>query len=219
MNKNFLYSLAIIAILAVSCAAKLDNFSSERLSQKDFSQYKTYAFIPTTDTQYARMINRIALVPALQQEAISLLTAKGFSLDTLHPDCLFTYHLVVNRDYDVNRQQYNAYNQTPVNVASVPMYTNSNSAIVGSTMVRSGTAPGSNVYYYSSDNRPYAYGGKVHIDTLRQGSMVVDMIDAESKKVVWRSVLESTRLESEKLSPEDAVHIYLPKMLKKLPKK
>lgn len=214
-----LVQTAVLAIFLAACSKPSVMFSSEKLITDGYANYKTYAFLPTSDTQYAKMVNRAALVPALKEEAMKELAAKGFTLDTQNPDVLFTYHLVMNRKYDVDRQQNIAYNNTATNVANVPMYNYSNSAVLGSTVVRSGTAPGSDVYYFSSDNRPYSYGGAVQIDTLRTGSMVIDMIDAKTKKVVWRSVAEGTKYESEKLPPEKAVKTYLPKMLKGLPRK
>ncbi len=208
-----------VAVLAMSCSQPSTLYSSETLQEGSFSKYKTYAFIPTTDTQYAKMMNRAAFVPALRGEAISLLNAKGMKLDTLNPDCLFTYRLVLNRDYDVNQQQNIAYNAQVYNVSNVPMYEYGSGAVSGSSVMRGGTAPGSDVYYFSSNNRPYTYNGKVNIDTLRQGSMVIDMIDAKTKAVIWRSVAEGTTRESEARNPADAVKTHLPKMMKKLPRK
>ena len=40
---------------------------------------------------------------------------------------------------------------------------------------------------FSSDNRPAVYNGKMNIDTLREGSFIIDMIDPKEGKVVWRS--------------------------------
>nr|MCU0389005.1 DUF4136 domain-containing protein [Chitinophagaceae bacterium] len=81
------------------------------------------------------------------------------------------------------------------------------------------TDPYANVAYFSSDNRPYSYTGALHIDTLREGSMVIDMIDAKTRKVVWRSTAQGKKYEDEKLSPEKAAGVYIPAMLKKLPRK
>lgn len=212
-------ALLIVSSLLVACAKPSVLFSSEKMLDNGYSAYKTYAFLPTTDTQYAKLINRQVLVPALVKEARAALEKKGLVLDTAKPDCLFTYHLVVNRNYDVSQQQYTGYNAQTYNPATVPMYTTSSSAISVNSYQRTGTGPYSDVAHFSSDNKPYSYAGKVQIDTLREGSMVIDMIDTKTRKVIWRSIAEGTKYESEKLSPEKAAEIYVPVMLKKLPRK
>jgi hypothetical protein len=125
----------------------------------------------------------------------------------------------MNRKYDVSQQQYTGYNAQTYNPATVPMYNTSSSAISVNSYQRTGTGPYSDVAHFSSDNKPYTYAGNVQIDTLREGSMVIDMIDTKTRKVIWRSVAAGTRYESEKLSPEKAAAVFIPEMLKKLPRK
>jgi Domain of unknown function (DUF4136) len=211
--------LLIAVVLMAACAKPSVLFSSEKMLDKGYDAYKTYAFLPTTDTQYAKLINRQVLIPALVKEAIAVLEKKGLVLDTAKPDCLFTYHLVMNRKYDVSQQQYTGYNAQTYNPATVPMYNTSSSAISVNSYQRTGTGPYSDVAHFSSDNKPYTYAGNVQIDTLREGSMVIDMIDTKTRKVIWRSVAAGTRYESEKLSPEKAAAVFIPEMLKKLPRK
>jgi hypothetical protein len=211
--------LLIAVVLMAACAKPSVLFSSEKMLDKGYDAYKTYAFLPTTDTQYAKLINRQVLIPALVKEAIAALEKKGLVLDTAKPDCLFTYHLVMNRKYDVSQQQYTGYNAQTYNPATVPMYNTSSSAISVNSYQRTGTGPYSDVAHFSSDNKPYTYAGNVQIDTLREGSMVIDMIDTKTRKVIWRSVAAGTRYESEKLSPEKAAAVFIPEMLKKLPRK
>ena len=212
-------AVLIVAVLYFACGKPSVLFSSEKIMESGFDRYKTFAFLPTTDTQYAKMINRQALVPAMIKEARKAIEKKGLTLDTLNPDCLFTYHLVLNRKYEASQQQYTGYNAQTYNPATLPMYQTSNSAISGGTYMRTSTDPYANVAYFSSDNRPYTYSGKIQIDTLREGSMVIDMIDAKSRKVVWRSVAKGTKYEDEKLAPEKAAEVFIPEMLKKLPRK
>jgi hypothetical protein len=211
--------LLIASTFFIACGKPSVLFSSEKMLDDGYGTYKTYAFLPTNDTLYAKMINRQVLVPALVKEARAALEKKGLVLDTAKPDCLFTYHLVVKRNFEVSQQQYTGYNAQTYNPATVPMYNTSSSAISVNSYQRTGTGPYSDVAHYSSDNKPYSYAGKVQIDTLREGSMVIDMIDAKTRKVIWRSVAEGTKYESEKLSPEKAAEIYVPAMLKKLPRK
>jgi Domain of unknown function (DUF4136) len=176
---------------------------------------------PTTDTLYGKMIDRSKFVPVLAHEARTQIEKKGLRLDTANPHCLFTYHLVMNRKYDASSEKEVVYKPQVYSSASVPTYNtySSGSGISGGTYMRGGTAPGDDIYYFSSDNRPYSFDGKIQIDTLREGSMVIDMIDTKSRRVIWRSVAQGTRQESQKLPPEEAVKLYIPEMLKKLPRK
>jgi hypothetical protein len=211
--------IAFTIFLISACSSSSVKFSNEKILDKGYDAYKTYAFLPTTDTNYAKLVNRQRLVPLLVTEGSAALVKKGFTLDTLNPDCLFTYQLVTRRKYEANSQKETVYNQQVMNIAAVPGYSNSSSGFSGSSTMRAGTAPGSNVYYFSSDNRPYTYNGKMYIDTLREGSMVIDMIDAKTKKIIWRSVAEGKKQESALPPLEQIVKYIIPEMLKKLPRK
>jgi len=189
-------------------------FSSEKMLDGGYDAYKTYAFLPTTDTLYAKMVDRKALVPILTEEAVKQLEKKGLRLDNTNPDCLFTYRLVVSRQYEAGRQEHVAYN-AQVYKENTPIYSDA----AGASYIRSGSGLNQDVYYFSSNNRPYTYSGDLVIDTLREGSMVIDMIDAKTNKVIWRSVAESKRRESEKRTIEEAVSETLPKMFRNLPRK
>jgi hypothetical protein len=213
--------LFLMVLLLFACAKPSVLFSTEEMLESGYSTYHKYAFLPTTDTQYAKMINRQVFAPALVQEARTQLEKKGFVLDTAHPDVLFTYHLVMKRKFDAGSEQQVVYNQQVYNSATIPTYNtySGGSGISGGTYMRGGTGPNEDIYYFSSDNRPYTYNGKIMIDTLREGSMVIDMIDVKLKTVVWRSTAQGTKAEAEKLAPDEAVRQYLPAMLKKLPRK
>jgi hypothetical protein len=220
MKIKIIFPLIIVVLILTACGSAPFTFSSEKMLEKGYNTYKTYAFLPTTDTNYTKLVNRQQLVPLLVSGVMAELNDKGMKLDTLNPDCLFTYQLVVNRKYEANATSHTVYNNQPVNIASVPTYnTYSGSGISGSTTMRAGTAPGSQVYYFSSDNRPYTYNGKTTIDTLREGSMVIDMIDAKSKKIIWRSVVQSKQHETNRPDMKQTADYIIPEMLKKLPRK
>jgi hypothetical protein len=218
MRKLFLYTL-IGSLFICSCSSSHDiQFSQEKMKDVDFKKYKTYAFLPTTDTQYAKLVNRTKLVPLMTTEVKDQLDAKGLKLDTLNPDCLFTYELVMKYDYQVSQDKVVDYSPQTLTRADMPSY-NSYSGLSGGSYVRANSDPFSNVYYYSTDNRPVTYHGKMQIDTLREGSLIIDMIDAKSKEIVWRSMVKGQRAEAVKMTPEEATKFYIPKMLKKLPRK
>jgi hypothetical protein len=214
-----LLGLFVLAVAIAACSKPSALFSSEQLKPSGYNAYKTYAFVPTTDTQYARIINRQVLVPLLIEEVTRQLNAKGLTLDTAHPDCLFTYNLVVKRDMNATRDQMVSYKPQYYNAGEIPNVNSYSVGITGASAVRAGTDPGSGYYYYSSDNRPYSYYGSTYIDTMREGSMVIDMIDAKTREVIWRTKAESKRQESMVLTLKEAQQYYIPRMLKDLPRK
>jgi len=217
--KKLLAGLILIVALG-GCASNTGlQFDSEEMLESGYSTFKTYAFLPTNDTNYAKLINRQTFVPLLVTTAKAEIDKKGLVLDTLHPDCLFTYHLVMNRKYEANQQSVTEY-KPQTYAAGAPIYdTYSSGGVSGSSVVRAGTAPYSNVYYFSSNNKPITYQGKMSIDTLREGSMVIDMIDVKSNRIVWRSVAQGKTSESNRGEMKKNVEYLIPKMLSKLPRK
>lgn len=222
MRKNNSFFLSLIAALVfVSCSPNL--FPVETAKGTDFSKYKTYAFLPTDDTSFAKMVNRDSLKKALAIVAISELGKKGFTMDTAHPDCFFKYTLVMKRSYDKSQQQYTDYMPGSINT---PYYNSPDSrAAVNIPSDNNTYTPNLNnpyqgqVYYFSSDIKPQVYSGKMQVVTMREGSFVIDMIDSKDKKVIWRSSFNGKRDETKLPSLQNVVAVIVPQMLKKIPKK
>jgi len=57
MIKNFALA-GLMALLFAACASGPKMYSSESLKGVDFSKYKTYAFLPTKDTSYSKIVDR-----------------------------------------------------------------------------------------------------------------------------------------------------------------
>ena len=75
------------------------------------------------------------------------------------------------------------------------------------------------IYTFSSNNRPVTYAGQYNIDTLREGSLVIDMIDTKEGKVIWRSTAQGTAKETFQQPTEGRVNEIIHDMFKKFPKK
>lgn len=193
---NTLLSICVILITAVSCSHT--NYPTERADNVDFSNYKTYAFLPPDDTSFAKLVNKDTLNKTLAQIAAAELSKKGFTMDKEHPDCYFKYRLILTRTYDISQQKEVVYQPG----VYTPAFDNR-----------------AQIYYFSSDNRPEVYNGKMDIAYMREGTFVIDMIDSKDKKIIWRSSYTGKRDET-KLPPLQMVaDIIVPQMLKKLPKK
>ena len=204
-----------------ACSSGPATFSSEKVEQVDFSAYKTFAFLPTKDTAYTKLISRQKMEPMLGRQAVAILNKKGLTLDKTAPDCFFTYTLVVNQKFSTSADKQVSYNAQIYNSTNLPpVGYNSYGSGVG-YMPYSPSVIGANtdIYYFSSDNRPVTYYGKMTLDTLREGSMIIDMIDAKTKRVVWRSVAQNKTPEAQRIQTEAQIEAVLKEMLHKFPKK
>jgi len=193
-KKIAIYSLLVIFIAA--CASGPSMYSSEKKNGVNFSKYKTYAFLPTKDTSYAKIVNRKKLVAAMTEEAFRIMDSKGLKYDTINPDCLFRYTLIMKKDYTVSREQevtYSPYIET-ANMPNQPK-----------------------IYYFSSDNRPEVYNGNAQLSAFRDGTMVIDMIDHKTNEVVWRSTAQARKEESQLMDLKSTVQVILPNMFHKFP--
>jgi len=171
-------------------------YSSEKKNGVDFSKYKTYAFLPTKDTSFAKVVNKKKLVAAMTEEAFRIMDGKGMTYDTINPDCLFRYSLVMKKDYSVSRDQevtYSPYIET-ANLPNQPK-----------------------IYYFSSDNKPEVYNGNAQLSSFRDGTMVIDMIDHKTNEVVWRSTAQARKEESQLMDIKSTVQVILPNMFHKFP--
>lgn len=188
----------LIACSIMSCSQAPKIFTSETTPSVDFSKYKTYAVIPTTDTAFTKLVNRKAFEHELAIAGKEQLKSRGMILDTLHPDCLFQYTLIMKHDYALDQQQ---------NVDYKPgVYQNV-------------AYNGDPIYYFSSDNRPVVYGGKTTLQTFRDGSLVIDMIDTKTKQVLWRSSAAAKRDETKLPTMKQTIDYVVPQMFKSFPKK
>jgi len=199
ITSSIICILTVFAI-ATGCSAPKDIvYNNEKLSPSGYSQYKTYAFQPTKDTSYTKMFDKKRLESLMSAMTIRELSKKGMQLDTTKPpDCFFTYKLIVNRDYAANQQEELVYNPD----VYIPAFDND-----------------ARIYTFSSNNRPVTYAGQLHIDTLREASLVIDMIDRQQGNVVWRSTMQGKVKETFQQPTEARIYEIISTMFKKFPKK
>jgi hypothetical protein len=201
IKKQFSFKLGWLllsmVIIGNGCSTTSDAYKSEKLSDNSFKNYRTYAFIPTTDTAYTNFFRKAPFEKMLGTAVVKQLAKKGMTLDTLRPDCLFTYKLVINRKYEVSQQQEVVYKPD----VYAPAFDNQ-----------------ARIYTFSSNNRPVVYNGKMNVDTLREGSLVIDMIDIKENKVVWRGTAQGKRPETYQQPQEEVVQEIVKTMFKKFPR-
>ena len=195
MERKTLLWMGILVLLA-GCYGSSNIYKAEKTKGVDYKKYKTYAFLPTKDTAYTQMVNKKNLENNLAHAVMTQLSDHGMVLDTTHPDCLFTYTLVMNKSYDLGQKPPEVYNQQ----AYAPVY------------------PGqANVYYYIPGNVTPTYNGGLQVTTFRDGSLVIDMIDRQDNKIVWRTSAQGKQSEDEAKGVKANINEIVPKMFKKFP--
>jgi hypothetical protein len=196
MKRNY-FILAIILFIS-ACKTSIYTYQAEKTKGVDFSKYKTYAFVPTKDTAYSKLMNKENVEKSLAREVINQLSARGMAMDSLQPDCLFTYTLVINRSQEIGKRPNEVSNLYQYD----PLY------------------PGSgNIYYYRIDNGPTTYNGNIMVNTFRDGSLVIDMIDRKENKVIWRTSAQAKLNENELRGTKTTIREVVPEMFRKFPVK
>jgi len=196
MKRN-VWTLIIALFVFAACNTSSNLYQAEKTKGVDFKKYKTYAWLATKDTAYTKLANKRNVERALATEVIKQLSERGMVLDTLHPDCLFTYTLVMNKTYEVGQQPNEVYN----------------------TQVFAPVYPGqANIYYYHNDYGPSMYNGHISVTTFRDGSLVIDMVDQNENKVIWRTSAQAKRDEANLKGVKATVKEIIPEMFKKFPK-
>jgi len=200
MKKSYL--LVTIGILAlVACFSPTANlYNAEKTKGVDFKKYKTYAWLATKDTAYTKLESKKKVESALAAAVKQQLTLRGMILDTVNPDCLFTYKLVLNKTYTLGQEP-------------PPVY---------APQSNPGALPGQyDMYYYVPASTAYynpdLYQGSMKVTTFRDGSLVIDMIDKKDKKIIWRSSAQGKVDEKDRQGVRPTVNEMVPIMFKKFP--
>src|ERR1700712_1928540 len=196
---SLLISIFLVGLIA--CYSPTANlYQSEKTPGIDFKNYKTYAWLPTKDTSFTKLATKKAVESALAQAVSQQLDMRGMKFDSLTPDCLFTYSLVLTKTYQLGE-------------APPPVYAPNSNA---------GPLPAqNNMYYYvpasTANYNPDLYEGSMKVTTFRDGTLVIDMIDRKTNKIVWRTNAQGKVNEKERQGVRPTVNEIVPVMFKKFP--
>jgi Domain of unknown function (DUF4136) len=197
-NSLFIYATMIFLVACYSPTANL--YQSEKTPGVDFQNYKTYAWLPTKDTSFTKLANKKTVESALASAVSQQLNARGMKFDSLTPDCLFTYSLVLTKTYEVGQEP-------------PPVYAPNSNA---------GALPGQyGMYYYvpasTAMYNPDLYQGSMKVTTFRDGTLVIDMIDRKSNQIVWRTNAQGKVNEKDRQGVRPTINEIVPAMFKKFP--
>lgn len=175
----------IFILLALSvglCACS--NYSYYAVSNKKLSSnYKSFAWLPESKSKATKLYDNEVATERIVEAATNALTSKGYHLDNKKPDILIKYTAGVT----TKTKEYNE-----------PVYYNP----PGRFVPRLAYARGRAFYYYSYiDPYPVYVGSEMRKMNVKEGSVMIDLIDRKSGKVIWRGWAEG-----EVNNPEKAIN-------------
>jgi hypothetical protein len=174
----------------------------------DFTKYKTFAWLPHSDSARNIIYDNQIIESNLIQYVNQHLGGIGYNLDVNEPDLLVNYHLVVqqrqttvsspvyggnqNNNYFYNNNRY--YNNYNGNYNNNYNYNNNNNY----------NRP------YSYNSVPYIIGYNTRLVVYDEGTLIIDIIDRKTNRMIWRGWGVST------LTSEPNLENTLPKEITKI---
>jgi hypothetical protein len=200
MKRTSLLICTALVLLAACYSPTANLYNSEKTPGVDYKNYKTYAWLPTKDTSFTKLASKKTVESALSTAVSQQLALKGLTLDTLSPDCLFTYTLVLTKTYQLGQEP-------------PPVYAPNSNV---------GALPGQyNMYYYvpasTATYNPDLYQGSMKVTTFRDGDLVIDMIDRKTNQIVWRTSAQGKVNEKDRQGVRPTINQIVPIMFKKFP--
>lgn len=191
MKKQILMLLGLMAILSSCSSYNYYSVSNKKLG----TAYRNYAWLPEGKSKASSFYDNDVVADRIMEAASTELNNRGFKLNNKRPDVLIRYTAVLNNETK-------SYNE--------PVYYDA----PGRYVPRIGLHRGRAFYYYAYRNPfPVYVGNEQRTVNVKQGSIIIDLIDRKSKKVIWRGWAEG-----ELNNPEKAI-AQLPKVVENIFKK
>lgn len=160
----------ICAVFLISGCATM-NYSQRYDPDVNFAQLRTYEIMPLPEKKKE---DTLLLLKNLRFAVDRELQAKGYRQETGNPDFLVAIHAVTRKEVDVQQYGY-SYSD---GFYDHPYYLDPSRPY--------------DPYYYPRHIGPeyYEYRSGVDVYEYRVGTLVVDIVSAEKKELVWRGVAE-----------------------------
>jgi hypothetical protein len=164
--KKVMLLFASVTMLLGACSPY--NYYSYKSEKADFSKYHTFAWLPSQEAKVNGVFDDSIVEERIVAAASQALNDKGLALDNKKPDLLIKYTAVVN---DRTRTTSN------------PVYYRAPSYYVP----RVAYAGGRRLFYYQFVNPfPVYVGSEMRRENFEEGNVMIDIIDRETSKVIWR---------------------------------
>lgn len=186
--KNYLFVMSfVVGLILVGCGPKV---STDKQAGTDFSNYSTYAFLPSQDTIRTSAYDNAYVNEVVIDEINQNMRESDYRLERNQPDLLVYYHLMFDEE---------------VAVDASPVYTNY-------SYYRPGYYVGPYYRNYMYNNYftvPRVAGTGIEQVPYREGTIVVDLIDRRTNEIVWRGraddIVNPDNLEQELRSYVDSI--------------
>lgn len=173
---------AWILLCAVVFLSACSSYRYYAVSNKPLSEgnYKTFAWIPEGTTKTSKIYNNDVAADRIIEATNLEMKNRGLTLENKNPDLLIRYTAGVNKE----TKSY-----------SEPVYYNEPARL----SPRIGYYKGKAFYYYDYYNpMPVYVGDRERNITVKAGSLMIDLIDRKTSKVIWRGWAEGEVENAEK---------------------
>lgn len=165
MKNLNLVLLLIIAGLLIGCGPRVE---TKKMTNKDFSNYDSFAFLPNSDIELpGKSLKSMDVNDAVVETVYQNMRKRGYKLDRTSPDLL----VLISTDTSVEtttEPMYAYYPYSPSITTVSPFY---------DTYFYRGFADYNSIVGYDVDT--YAY---------KEGTVVLNIVDRETRETVWKGV-------------------------------
>ncbi|WMJ73542.1 DUF4136 domain-containing protein [Cytophagaceae bacterium ABcell3] len=188
MKLKLIYLLTAV-VVTVGC--RRGNYYSDQIDGLDYGQFQTYAWLPLPDTALNKehsLINNEILVESIRQAVDSEMESRGFEVDVDSPDVLLLIHTMLE-----DRQEL---------IDASPLYSTYGYYYPGIF-----TGPMHPFYYDRFYTMPFVEGYGIRQVEYTEGAMVVDMIERDENRLVWRGWMEKRITNPDRLQRNIPEHV------------
>ena len=165
------YLSAFLFALIFFSSCQSYHIYADKAKDIDFANYKTYAWLPDVDTGHGKLLMDNEILRQNIHKAVNAeLPRHGLTLDNLHPQTLIIVHTRFEKREEIVRTPlYSSYPYYYTGVYIGPWYP----------------------YYWGGYNTISSINGyDIQQVDFTQGSIVVDIIDSKTRKLLWRGWTE-----------------------------
>jgi hypothetical protein len=185
VKMHSVFGLIVGVFLLMTGCSK--NVSTYDYSQNGMEKYRSFAFIPSDDTVNYKYLSDPRVADNMRDQITEELKGKGLYLDAANPDLLVLVHSKFNEEMDVQASVPAGYEYY------APAY---------------GVNPYQGYYYDDLNDISYIGSGPgITAVEYTKGVVVVDLIDIETQKIVWRGKATDDIYNENKISQEMARNI------------
>lgn len=164
----------LIYLSMIVCFTSCSTYDYYAVSNKpvNTTKYSTYAWIPESQSKASSTYNNDIATDKIVEAAGAELDKRGFHLNNVKPDLLIKYTAVVNKE---------------TRTYDEPVYYNPPPRLLPRMNYYRGRA----VYYYSYvDPMPVYVGSRARKMQVKEGSIMIDIIERKTSKLIWRGWAE-----------------------------